>query len=417
MLPVMKNFNWNSFCIISLISNPQTLNMHFCSCALIALLLAVASADHHLHHNRGSEDHMSCHKLSAPNAAFAFAFYKRLNARTAAGNNIFFSPLGISTALSVLSTGACGETHSQLFSSLGYSTLNQTQVNEAYQHLFHMLGESQENQKLDVGNTVAVHSGFSPLERFLNDVKQHYSGEVLQINFTNPAEAADKINRHIANKTQDKIKDMVNDVDRETMMMLINYVYFKGKKPDQVYCQLMIETYFQQVKPFNSEMTHKNHTSIIVLPYKSHTSMMIVLPHEGWMRSVEENMNKDHIRNWQNSASVMYVELYMPKFSIATNASLRNILQEMGITSAFENIADFSAVSNKFPLKISKASHKATISVTEMGTEAAAITISEWIPLTTPTPVRIDRPFLVFILENSTGSILFMGRINKPTAS
>uniref|UniRef100_A0A669F7G8 Thyroxine-binding globulin n=1 Tax=Oreochromis niloticus TaxID=8128 RepID=A0A669F7G8_ORENI len=112
-----------------------------------------------------------------------------------------------------------------------------------------------------------------------------------------------------------------------------------------------------------------------------------------------------------------YVELYMPKFSIATNASLRNILQEMGITSAFENIADFSAVSNKFPLKISKASHKATISVTEMGTEAAAITISEWIPLTTPTPVRIDRPFLVFILENSTGSILFMGRINKPTAS
>uniref|UniRef100_A0A669F276 Serpin domain-containing protein n=1 Tax=Oreochromis niloticus TaxID=8128 RepID=A0A669F276_ORENI len=377
-------------------------------CALIALLLAVASADHHLHHNRGSEDHMSCHKLSAPNAAFAFAFYKRLNARTAAGNNIFFSPLGISTALSVLSTGACGETHSQLFSSLGYSTLNQTQVNEAYQHLFHMLGESQENQKLDVGNTVAVHSGFSPLERFLNDVKQHYSGEVLQINFTNPAEAADKINRHIANKTQDKIKDMVNDVDRETMMMLINYVYFKDKHEYHIY--LNKKGYWK--KPFN-----KNHTSIIVLPYKSHTSMMIVLPHEGWMRSVEENMNKDHIRNWQNSASVMYVELYMPKFSIATNASLRNILQEMGITSAFENIADFSAVSNKFPLKISKASHKATISVTEMGTEAAAITISEWIPLTTPTPVRIDRPFLVFILENSTGSILFMGRINKPTAS
>uniref|UniRef100_A0A3P9BDW0 Serpin domain-containing protein n=1 Tax=Maylandia zebra TaxID=106582 RepID=A0A3P9BDW0_9CICH len=88
--------------------------------------------------------------LSAPNADFAFALYKRLNARTAAGNNIFFSPLGISTALSVLSTGAHSETHSQLFSSLGYSTLNQTQVNEAYQHLFHVLGQSQENQKLDV---------------------------------------------------------------------------------------------------------------------------------------------------------------------------------------------------------------------------------------------------------------------------
>ncbi|CAI5683171.1 alpha-1-antitrypsin homolog [Oreochromis niloticus] len=404
--------------------------MHFCSCALIALLLAVASADHHLHHNRGSEDHMSCHKLSAPNAAFAFAFYKRLNARTAAGNNIFFSPLGISTALSVLSTGACGETHSQLFSSLGYSTLNQTQVNEAYQHLFHMLGESQENQKLDVGNTVAVHSGFSPLERFLNDVKQHYSGEVLQINFTNPAEAAGKINRHIANKTQDKIKDMVNDVDRETMMMLINYVYFKGYWEDpfdrkwtrkdnfhvdgstKVQVDMMMRTGYYEI--YEDAV---NHASIIMLPYKSNTSMMIVLPDKGWMKTVERNMNMDHIRKWQNSASMMYIDLWMPKFSITADASLKNILQEMGVTSAFENHADFSGLSNDSQLKVSKASHKATLSVTEMGTEAAAVSIFELILMMKPPTIKIDRPFLVFILENSTKSILFMGKINNPSAS
>lgn len=78
-----------------------------------------------------------------------------------------------------------------------------------------------------------------------------------------------------------------------------------------------------------------------------------------------------------------------------------------------EKLALICPLSYFFP----QASHKATISVTEMGTEAAAITISEWILLTTPTPVRVDRPFLVFIVENSTGSILFMGRINKPTAS
>uniref|UniRef100_A0A3Q4H3W2 Thyroxine-binding globulin n=1 Tax=Neolamprologus brichardi TaxID=32507 RepID=A0A3Q4H3W2_NEOBR len=98
----------------------------------------------------------------------------------------------------------------------------------------------------------------------------------------------------------------------------------------------------------------------------------------------------------------------MPKFSIATNASLRNILQEMGITSAFENIADFSAVSNKFPLKVSKASHKATISVTEMGTEAA-LENSPRLPiskarLSLPPSVRNDGPSLAFIFENSAGS-------------
>ncbi|XP_049446161.1 alpha-1-antiproteinase-like [Epinephelus fuscoguttatus] len=140
-------------------------------CALAALLLAAAWADHQHHHgcDHSHEGELSCHKLSSPNADFAFALYKSLNAHTAAGKNIFYSPLGISTALSMMSTGAGGETHSQLFSSLGYSTLNQTQVNEAYEHLFHMYGHSQEDQRLDVGNAVALRSGFTPLEKFLND--------------------------------------------------------------------------------------------------------------------------------------------------------------------------------------------------------------------------------------------------------
>ncbi|XP_042339443.1 alpha-1-antitrypsin homolog [Plectropomus leopardus] len=212
------------------------------SCALAALLLAAVWADHHQDHHHGSdhshEGRMSCHKLTAPNADFAFALYKSLNANAAAGKNIFFSPLGISTALSMLSTGAAAETHRQLFSTLGYGALNQTQVNEAYEHLLHMLGHGPRDQQLDVGNAVALRSGFSPLETFLNDVRRHYSGEVFSVNLTKPAEAADEINAFIANKTQDKIKDMVKDLDAEMVMVLINYVYFKGKRQVQVHVSL-----------------------------------------------------------------------------------------------------------------------------------------------------------------------------------
>ena len=210
----------------------------FASCALSALLLAAAWADHHHHHHGSEHSHegeLNCHKLSSPNADFAFALYKSLNNKTAAGQNIFFSPLGISTALSVLSTGASGETHRQLFSSLGYSTFTQTQVNEAYEHLFSMHGNSQESQHLDVGNGVAVRSGFSPLEKFLKDVKHYYSADVFNVDLTKPAEAAAEINAFIANKTKDKIKDMVKDLDPDMAIVLINYVYFKGKKLFQVH--------------------------------------------------------------------------------------------------------------------------------------------------------------------------------------
>ncbi|XP_029281354.1 alpha-1-antitrypsin homolog [Cottoperca gobio] len=398
--------------------------------ALSSLLLAAAWADHH-HGSNVSHSHegeMSCHKLSAPNADFAFTLYKSLSANSAAGKNIFFSPLGISTALSMLSTGAGGETHSQLFSSLGYGTFNQTQVNEAYEHLFHMMGHSQEHQRLDVGNAMALRSGFSPLEKFLKDVKHYYSAEIFNVDFTNPTDAAAEINRFIANKTQDKINNMVKDLDTEMAMVLINFVYFKGqwKKPfngdmtrkmnfhvdktTKVQVDMMMRTGY-----YNTYWDLDNHTTVIMLPYEGNTHMMIVLPNDGKMKEVEDYINKDYVKHWHDSVSMKYVNLFLPKFSITADAPLENSLKEMGITNAFADNADFSGMSD-VKLKVSKASHKAVLSVNEMGTEAAATSIIEMIFMSKPRSVSIDRPFLVFILEDFTGSILFMGKITNPLA-
>ncbi len=405
----------------------------FASCALAAVLLAVTWADHH--HNHAShtvhshQGELSCHKLSSPNADFGFALYKSLNAKAAAGKNIFYSPLGISTALSMLSTGARGQTHSQLFSSLGYSGHDQAQINEAYQHLFHMLGHSQENQQLDVGNAAAVRSGFSPLEKFLKEIKHYYSGETFNVDFAKPEEAAAEINRFIATKTQDKIKDMVKDLDPEMAMVLINYVYFRG----------------QWEKPFNGNLTQKadfhvdaattvqvdmmrrmgrydfyqdtdNHTTVIMLPYKGNTSMMIVLPDEGKMAEVEGYINKDYLTHWHDSLFRNSVNLFLPKFSISADASLDDTLKELGMTDAFSDNADFSGMSDEIKLKVSKVSHQAVLSVDETGTEAAASTTIEVMPMSMPDTMTLNRPFLVFILEHSTKSILFMGKINNPTA-
>uniref|UniRef100_A0A672ZAS6 Serpin domain-containing protein n=1 Tax=Sphaeramia orbicularis TaxID=375764 RepID=A0A672ZAS6_9TELE len=409
----------------------------FASCALAALLLAVAWADHHHHHHNdhGSDhDHshdgeMSCHKLSEPNADFAFSLYKSLNAQNAAGKNIFYSPLGISTALSMLSTGAHADTHTQMFSTLGYGSLNQAQVDEAYKHLFHMLSHSQQEQLLNVGNGVAVRSGFQPLNKFLEDIKNFYSGEIFNVDFTKPDEAAAQINTFISEHTNGKIKDMVKDLDPEMAMVLINYVYFRGQweKPFDGNYTTKEEFHVDETTTVEVDMMKRtgryeyyqdmeNHTSVILLPYKGNTSMMIVLPDEGKMREVEDAICKDHIKHWHDSLFRNSVDLFLPKFSISAEASLGNILQEMGMKDAFGDNADFSGISEETKLKVSKISHKAVLSVDETGTEAAAATTIEVMPMSMPEQMKLDRPFLVFILENSTRSILFMGKINNPTA-
>ncbi|KAM6915366.1 alpha-1-antitrypsin homolog [Xenentodon cancila] len=401
----------------------------FASCALAAVLLTVVWADHHHDSDHSLESDANCRKLSPHNADFAFALYKNLNAKAAAGKNIFYSPLGIATALSMLSTGARADTHSQLFSTLGYSPMNQEHVNEAYEHLFQMLGRSQADQQLDVGNAVAVRTGFNPQEQFLKDIKRYYSGEVFNVDFSNPDEAAAEINRQIASKTQDKIKDLVKDLDPSMAMVLINYVFFRGQWEKPFDGNLTTKGEFKVDENTNVQVDmmkkmgrfdyyedNVNHTTVILLPYKGNTSMMIVLPDEGKMSEVEGYINKDYIRNWHDSLFKNNVNLVMPKFSISAHASLDDTLQELGITDAFGEKADFSGMSEEIKLKVSKASHKAVLSVDETGTEAAAATTIEIMPMSMPETLTLNRPFLVFIMEHSTRNFLFMGKINDPTA-
>ncbi|KAG7261589.1 hypothetical protein CRUP_010005 [Coryphaenoides rupestris] len=394
-----------------------------------------AEQHHHVHH--GPAEAHSSHQdvaltLSAPNAKFAFALYKSQTAKVAATKNIFYSPLGISTALSMVSVGARADTHSQLFDALGYGAKNltQKQVDESYEHLVHMLGHNRESQLLELGNALAVRSGFAPAEKFVEDIKHYYSGESFSVDFSNTVEAVAKINEFISKKTMGKITDQVKELDADTAMVLINYVSFKGAWQNPFDTEQTVKKDFQvdETTKVTVDMMRRtgrydfyqdvdNHTTVIMLPYKGNTSMMIVLPDVGKMQEVEGYICSDYIRHWHDSLFRSSVELLLPKFSISAESSLGESLQEMGVTNAFTNAADFSGMSAEIKLKVSKVSHKAVLSVDEKGTEAHAVTTVGIMPMSLPETMELNRPFLVFIVENSTKSILFMGRISDPTAA
>jgi serpin B len=92
----------------------------------------------------------------------------------------------------------------------------------------------------------------------------------------------------------------------------------------------------------------------------------------------------------------------------------------MGMNQAFDPTrADFSGMSSSGELYISRVIHKATVDVDEAGTEAAAATAVIATAGAAPDeqePVifRADRPFLFFIRDRETGTILFVGRVLNP---
>lgn len=133
---------------------------------------------------------------------------------------------------------------------------------------------------------------------------------------------------------------------------------------------------------------------------------------------VERELTYEKLAEWSNSDSMMKaeVELYLPKLKLEENYDLKSTLSSMGIRNAFDPVqADFTGMSVKKDLFISKVIHKAFVEVNEEGTEAVAAT--GVLVMRTRTPkvtFKADHPFLFFIRHNKSQTILFFGRFCSP---
>uniref|UniRef100_A0AAY4D1L3 Serpin domain-containing protein n=3 Tax=Denticeps clupeoides TaxID=299321 RepID=A0AAY4D1L3_9TELE len=393
--------------------------------------------DHHQHLHHGNDQPHPHHDpednvLYTHNADFAFKLYSKLNAlNDSQGKNIFFSPLSISMALSMLALGAKGDTHTQLYEALGFSDLTAEKVNEGFEHIVHMLRHNQGNMQLDTSSAVAVRNDFKVLDKFLEDTKHYFESETFSTDFSKPDVAAEEINRFIAQKTNNTITDMVKDLDPNTVMMLINCIYFRGEWEDHFDKDetQKVDFHVDENTKLSVDMMHRedyydfyedkeNFTTVIRLPYKGSTSMIVVLPDVGKMKEVESTISKDHMRHWRGAMNTRSLKIGLPRFSTSSSYSLEEGLKELGVVNAFGEKADFSRMTES-KVKVSKVQHKAVLNVDEKGTEAAATTtVAIELDSLPPPPkiVTIDRPFLVFIAERTTRSILFMGKILDPTA-
>ncbi|XP_020666693.3 alpha-1-antiproteinase [Pogona vitticeps] len=388
------------------------------------------------HHERENEHHISAkHDHNAPylklvpgNVDFAFKFY-RAAAEGSGRNNIFFSPLSISTAFSMLSLGAKSDTLRQLLSGLGFNQTDITEheIHEGFHHLLRKLNSPDAEHELNIGNALFIDEKLKPLKKFLDETKHFYMSDVSHANFENPEEATNQINSYIEEKTHGKLEDVIKGLDPEAIMVLVNYNYLKA--------------YWRN--PFNYEATREGdffvdkHTAVRVpmmnrdgffssyrdtdlscqvvqLPYKGSASALFILPDPGKMKQVEDALNKDVLFKWLHSLRRRRINLYVPRFSISGKYVLKGLMRKLGVIDVFTNNADLSGITREHNLMVSKALHQSFVNVHENGTEAAATTVVEIVPTSLPPEVRINHPFLLLIHEAETSSILFMGKVRNP---
>jgi serpin B len=162
---------------------------------------------------------------------------------------------------------------------------------------------------------------------------------------------------------------------------------------------------------------------VLDMPYKARElSMVVFLPKKtDGLGAFEGSLTPERLSVWLEKLDDEKVEVSFPRFEFTSSFALARVLESMGMKDAFSpELADFSGMTTMEEVYISDVLHKAFVAVDEKGTEAAAATAviiaAKSMPVKEPDPkiFRADHPFLFMIRHNTSGAILFMGRVMNP---
>lgn len=353
-----------------------------------------------------------------------------------ADENIFYSPYSIVSALSMLDVGAGGTTKNELENALGITDLDKwNDEMKAY-----LSKDWSQNTFVNTANSVWMNKGTTWAANinsdFLTPAKDYYSGEIYEADFDGQADkVVQNVNNWVSDNTNKMIPEILKEIPGGTVMMLINAVYFEGKW----------DTPFTEDKTFQSSFYGTDKESVVDMMhlYGEHFAYMdngeikgITLPYDGdnvvmkvFMPTTDDgDINKlfDKLSNEEkqklidsldDASNVEIDTLQLPKFTDEQSIDgLDDILKNMGIQSAYSESADFSKIADG--IAVSSVNHKAKVIVDENGTKAAAetdIMIKEtaMMPSEETYNFIVDKPFVYVIEDQSTGMILFMGRVNS----
>lgn len=359
---------------------------------------------------------------------FAFDFFKNLQVAEGSSENLFVSPLSLHMALGMLLNGAENETAAEMLKALKMEGVSLTDLNQAYQTLINDMPVADSKVTLGLANSVWYKNNFQVETDFTNILKQSFNAEVTGLEFNGAA--INKINQWASDKTNGKIKTVLDQIDPDAVMFLLNALYFKGDWTTRFDSKNTLDKPFhlqtgtdKNVKMMFAKSDFALSTSekytAVKLPYGNEQFEMTLLLPKG-ENSITEVMNSMTVSEWAKIKSDVFlkgINLGLPRFTLEYSKKLNEILKNMGINQAFLNEAQFGKLSKATSVKVDFVKQDTYLGIDEKGTEAAAVT-TIGVEVTNAGPesreVIFDRPFGLVISEKTSNTILFMGRIMNP---
>ncbi len=352
--------------------------------------------------------------------------------------NFAYSPYSLYVVLSVLRDGARGETADEISKAMNLSSsgpsaaIDFAQIQKEISH--QLIGKD----SFVIANALWIRSNATILPNFQKLIVYDYSASVHTLNFADQQTSANIINDWAALKTEGKIKNFMQprDIYPNTQMIITNTTFLKAQWLNP-FDQKLTRTsnFFPTVGPSvtapmmnNSDWFYYYEDESVqcaALPFRSPQStksldFYIVLPKTAeQLNSLQTSLTSDQLYTWMKESKLELVQISMPKFTLCFETNVNEQLKQLGIHTAYSSAADFSGIDGSQNLMLNDVVQKVVVEVDESGVIAAAATrgsiglksVRESIP---PKIFQANRPFLFFIADDVSHSILFMGRLETP---
>ncbi|XP_063483431.1 antithrombin-III isoform X3 [Symphalangus syndactylus] len=373
-------------------------------------------------------------ELSKANSHFATTFYQHLADSKNDNDNIFLSPLSISTAFAMTKLGACNDTLQQLMEVFKFDTISEKTSDQI--HFFfaklncRLYRKANKSSKLVSANRLFGDKSLTFNETYQDISELVYGAKLQPLDFKENAEQSRAaINKWVSNKTEGRITDVIPPEAINELTVLVLGLWKSKFSPENTRKELFYKADGESCSASMMYQEGKFHyrrvaegTQVLELPFKGDDiTMVLILPKpEKSLAKVEKELTPEVLQEWLDELEEMMLVVHMPRFRIEDSFSLKEQLQDMGLVDLF------SPEKSKLPgiiaegrddLYVSDAFHKAFLEVNEEGSEAAAST-AVVIAGRSLNPNRVtfkaNRPFLVFIREVPLNTIIFMGRVANP---
>lgn len=370
-------------------------------------------------------------RIADGNNDFACNLFRTIYEQKHSNGSFIMSPISVGYLLGMLNAGAEGETQRQIIDVLGLGG----SVNEINSHFKKVMDEASgvdSTVTIKIANSINVNSarGYRIIPKYKESMQQFYDAQIDAFPFTDHRNV-DIINNWCNTHTDGMIPNILDRLDPGAAMYLLNAVFFKASWTDKFDPNNTRNRIFtkQDGTILEHKMMHvaikaaygsNNLYKMLSLPYgNGNYSMNVLLPHQGiTIGDIIQSLSAQQLEQQRTQEMTIHnVDIMMPRFTTESEIQLEQVLSSMGMPLAFHPLAaQFSKMIKGEELWVSMMMQKAKIEVNEKGTKASAVTIAKGVTKSLsgdnrPRHVEFHatRPFVYYIVDNSSGTIYFMG--------